>query len=143
MNINVIARSDAEAQDVMGTLGSPQALTVDDTYVVQTGTTDTRDYSNCVWFVETVTQGSATKLTVKVEWLHNALPTDRNPQGSESISGGLSTLSVYEAEYTLVADEGLPAISLPVAGPYAMVSIKADLTAGTNPEVIVRAWRKA
>jgi hypothetical protein len=142
MNINVIARSDSAGIDVIGSTGSPQALTVDNTYVTQVGATDTRDYSDCVWLVETVTQGSATKLTVKVEWLHDSSVTDTNPQGSESISSGLSTLSVYEAEYTLLGTEGLPAISLPVAGPYALVSIKADLT-GTNPGVIVRVWRKA
>ena len=144
MNINVIARSDSAGTDVLGSSGAPQLLNLADTYFDQSGFTDTRDFGDCVWHVTCENKGTATKLTVKIEWSEDA--SNLSPQGSESISAGVSTLSEYVAEYdispvTLVAPFNLPAILLPVAAPNAQVSVKADI--GTTTEVYVRAWRKA
>ena len=142
MNINVIARSDSAGTDVLGSSGAPQLLNLADTYFDQSGFTDTRDFGDCVWHVTCENKGTATKLTVKIEWSEDA--SNLSPQGSESISAGVSTLSEYTAEYDISGESApfnLPAILLPVAAPNAQVSVKADI--GTTTEVYVRAWRKA
>lgn len=142
MNINVIARSDSAGVDVLGSSGAPQALSAADTYFTQSGFTSTRDFGDCVWHVTCTNKGTATKLTVKVEWSEDG--SNLSSQGSESISSGVSTLSEYIAEYDISGESApfnLPAILLPVAAPNAQVSVKADL--GTTAEVYVRAWRKA
>ena len=137
-----LVRSDASGTDVLGSSGSPQVLSAADTYFDQSGFTDTRDFGDCVWHVTCGNKGTATKLTVKVEWSEDG--ANLSSQGSESISSGVSTLSEYIAEYDIsgeLAPFNLPAILLPVAAPNAQVSVKADL--GTTTEVYVRAWRKA
>ena len=90
MNINVIARSDSAGTDVLGSSGAPQLLNLADTYFDQSGFTDTRDFGDCVWHVTCENKGTATKLTVKIEWSEDA--SNLSPQGSESISAGVSTL---------------------------------------------------
>lgn len=139
-----LVRSDASGTDVIGSSGSPQALN-SSTYTAQTGVTDTRDFSDCVWHVtctdKDLVGGPATKLTVKVEWSEDG--TNLSQQGSESITAGVSTLSEYTAEYDIsgeTAPFNLPAILLPVAAPNAKVSMIADAGA---PTVYVRVWRKA
>jgi hypothetical protein len=142
MNINVIARSDSAGVDVLGSSGAPQALSAADTYFTQSGFTSTRDFGDCVWHVTCTNKGTATKLTVKIEWSEDA--SNLSPQGSEAISSGVSTLSEYIAEYDIsgkTAPFNMPAILLPTAAPNAQVSVKADI--GTTAEVYVRAWRKA
>lgn len=137
-------RSDSAGTDVLGTSGSPQVLSAADTYFAQSGVTDTRDFGDCVWHVTCTDKGTATKLTVKVEWSEDG--TNLSQQGSESISAGVSTLSEYIAEYDISGETtppsfNLPAILLPVAAPNAKVSIKADI--GTTTDVYIRVWRKA
>lgn len=134
-------RSDSAGTDVLGSSGATQALN-SSTYTAQTGVTDTRDFSDCVWHVTCTDKSTATKLTVKVEWSEDG--TNLSQQGSESITAGVSTLSEYIAEYDISGEAivpfNLPAILLPVAAPNAKVSMIADAGA---PTVYVRAWRKA
>ena len=140
--IGASVRSDASGTDVIGSSATPQVLNLANTYFTQTGFTDTRDFGDCVWHVTCEDKGTATKLTVKVEWSEDA--SNLSSQGSESISAGVSTLSEYIAEYDIsgeTAPFNLPAILLPVAAPNAQVSVKSDI--GTTTEVYVRAWRKA
>jgi hypothetical protein len=134
-------RSDVSGSDVLGTSGSP--ITIPTTY---TGSvlSSTRDYSDCVWHVTLASTGSGvTQVDVKVEWSEDG--TNLSQQGSESITAGTSTLSKYEAQYDVSGETtqpfNLPAISLPVAGPNAKISIKAVGAAdGTG---YIRVWRKA
>jgi hypothetical protein len=137
-------RSDITHADVAG-LSSAVALTVNDTYVFQTDFTDVIDYSDCIWHID-INPGvpqSVTKITVLIQWSGDELAfTTKHPQGSESISSGISTLSKYEAEFDVTSNVALPAISLPVAGPYVRIAIKADDTS-TNPTVWAKVWRKA
>ena len=136
-------RSDIAATDVAG-LSTTVALTVNDTYVYQSDFTDVIDYSNCIWYIS-INPGapqSVTKITVLIEWSGDGLGyTTKYPQGSESISSGISTLSKYEAEFDVTSNLILPAISLPVAGPYVRIAIKADDTT-TNPTVWAKVWRR-
>jgi hypothetical protein len=135
-----LVRSDASGTDVIGSSGSPQALN-SSTYTAQTGVTDTRDFSDCVWHVTCTDKSTAGVLTVKVEWSEDG--TNLSQQGSESITAGVSTLSEYTAEYDISGETAifnLPAILLPVAAPNAKVSMIADAGA---PTVYVRVWRKA
>jgi len=137
-----IMRSDAAGTDVLGSSGSPQTLAVADTWYTEASTTTTRDHRDAIWYTTIANKGTATKITVKVEWLEDG--TNLGPQGTEAISSGTATLSVYEAEYdisALTAPFNLPTISLPTAGPAAKVSVKADI--GTTATCYVRVWRKA
>jgi len=137
-------RSDIIDADVAG-LSPAVALTVNDTYVYQTDFTDVIDYSDCIWHIS-INGGvpqTVTKITVLIEWSGDGLAfTTKYSQGSESISSGISTLSKYEAEFDVTSNFVLPAISLPVAGPYVRIAIKADNTS-TNPTVWAKVWRKA
>lgn len=135
-------RSDASGTDVLGTAGTPQVLGTADTYFAQSGATDTRDYDTAVWYVTVTDKGTATSITVKVEWLEDG--SNLGPQGTEDILSGASTLSVYEASYDIsgeTAPFNLPVIPLDVIGPAAKVSVKAD--AGTTTQIYTRVWRKA
>jgi hypothetical protein len=138
----VNVRSDATGTDVIGSSGAPVTLTPADTYQAQSGFTDTRDFSTAVWYVTIPAKGTATKITVKIEWSEDA--SNLSQQGSESITSGVSTLSEYIAEYDISLESApfnLPAIVLPVAGPNAKVSVKSDL--GTTTTTYVRVWRQA
>jgi len=136
-----IMRSDAAGTDVIGSSGTPTTLSAADTYFAEAGTTDTRDYRDAVWYARIINKGTATKITLKIEWLEDG--SNLGPQGSEGIASGIATLSIYEAEYdisSLTAPFNLPTIALPVVGPNSKVSIKADI--GTTATAYVRVWRK-
>lgn len=138
----VLVRSDAAGTDVIGSSGSP--ITIPSTFSgvgVQSGFTDTRDYTDAVWFVTIDTVSTATRIDVRVEWSEDA--ANLGQQGTENITNGTAELNSYEAQYDisgLSAPFNLPPISLPVAAPNAKVSIKGN--AG-SPEGYVRVWRKA
>ena len=134
-------RSDAAGADAIGSSASPVTLGAD-TYEAQAGFTSTRDYRDCAWHVTIPNKGTATKVTVKVEWSEDS--ANLSQQGSEIIAAGVSTLSDFVQEYdvtNLTAPFNLPALLLPTAAPNAKVSVKADI--GTTTTVYVRAWRKA
>jgi len=138
-----MVRSDEAGSDIIGSSGSPTTLTSADTYVAQSGVTDVRDYSRAVWYVTCTNKGTATKLTVTLEWFEDA-GTNNAPQGAELITAGAAVLDVYEAGYDisgLAAPFNLPPIALDVIGPNARLSVKADI--GSTTEVYARVWRKA
>ena len=134
-------RSDEAGANAIGSSASPVTLGAD-TYEAQAGFTPTRDFRDCAWHVTIPNKGTATKVTVKVEWSEDS--SNLSQQGSELIAAGVSVLSAFVQEYdvsALVAPFNLPALLLPTTAPNAKVSVKADI--GTTTTVYVRAWRKA
>ena len=136
-NLNILS-DDTAGVDVVGTSGAPAALTVADTYAVQPGLTETLNYRQATWYAFISAVGTATKITVKIEWSEDA--TNLAQQGLESIASATATVSSGEWEYT-AAVGALPPLPLPVIAPNAKVSIKADL--GTTTTCYVRVVRQA
>ena len=136
-NLNILS-DDTAGVDVIGTSGAPAALSVADTYVAQTGLTPVLNYRQATWYPFISAVGTATKITVKVEWSEDA--TNLAQQGLEAISGAAATISSGEWEFT-AAVGALPPIPLPVLAPNAKVSIKADT--GTTTTCYVRVARQA
>ena len=128
---------DTAGVDVIGTSDAPAVLSVADTYTAQSGLTSVADYRQATWFPFVSVVGTATKITVKIEWSEDG--TNLAQQGFESISGAASTVSPGIWEYTAAAG-ALPPIPLPVIAPNAKVSIKADTNDAT---VYVRVVRQA
>ena len=122
---------DTAGVDVIGTSAAPAALGVADTYVSETGITAALNYRQVTWHPFISNVGTATKITVKVEWSEDG--ANLAQQGFESITAGVF-------EYTAVAG-ALPPIPLPVIAPGAKVSIKADI--GTTTTCYVRVVRQA
>jgi hypothetical protein len=136
-NLNILS-DDTAGVDVIGTSGLPAALSVADTYVAQAGLTAVLNYRQATWYPFISVLGTATKITVKVEWSEDA--TNLAQQGFSAVSGAASTISSGEWEYTAVAG-ALPPIPIPVIAPNAKVSIKADI--GTTTTCYVRVVRQA
>jgi hypothetical protein len=136
-NLNILG-DDTAGVDVIGTSGAPAALTGVDTYVVQPGLTDVLNYRQATWYPFISAIGTATKITVKIEWSEDA--TNLAQQGFESIAADVATVSSGIWEYTAVAG-ALEPIPLPVIAPNAKVSIKADI--GTTTTCYVRVARQA
>jgi len=136
-NLNILA-DDGAGVDVIGSSGTPAALTVADTYVAQVGLTDVLNRRQVTWYPFISAIGTATKITVKIEWSEDA--TNLAQQGFESITAAVGTVSSGIWEYTAAAG-ALPAIPLPVIAPNAKVSIKADI--GTTTTCYVRVVRQA
>lgn len=128
---------DNPGTDVIGTSAAPAALSVADTYVAQTGLTPALNYRQVTWYPFVSAVGTATKITVKVEWSEDG--TNLAQQGFESIASGAATITAGVFEFTAVAG-ALPPIPLPVIAPGAKVSIKADI--GTTTTCYVRAVRQ-
>ena len=114
---------DNPGADVIGTSAAPAALSVADTYVAQTGLTSATNYRQVTWFPFVSDVGTATKITVKIEWSEDG--ANLAQQGFESITAGAATITAGVWEYTAVAG-ALPPIPIPVIAPGAKVSIKAD-----------------
>lgn len=138
----LIMRSDLTGADVIGSSATPQLLASADTYVSQSGSTDTRDYNTAVWYTTVTNKGTANNITVKIEWLEDG--ANLGPQGTEDIVDGASTLSIYEASYDISSETApfnIPVIPLDVIGPAAKISVKSDV--GITTEFYTRVWRKA
>jgi hypothetical protein len=129
---------DTAGVDVIGTSAAPAALGVADTYVSETGITAALNYRQVTWHPFISNVGTATKITVKVEWSEDG--ANLAQQGFESITAGAATITAGVFEYTAVAG-ALPPIPLPVIAPGAKVSIKADI--GTTTTCYVRVVRQA
>ena len=132
--------SDTEGTEVIGTALSP--VTVGTTYAgdgIQSGFTDVSGYSQCAWHVHVTGVAGAGRIDVAIDWSSDGGATT-NPQGTENISAGVSTLSVYEAQRAVSGADQLPAITLPVTAPLVRVKVKTD--AGTA-DVYVTAVRQA
>jgi len=136
-NLNILG-DDGAGVDVIGSSGTPAALTVADTYVAQPGLTDALNYRQVTWYPFISAIGTATKITVKIEWSEDA--TNLAQQGFEAIAADVATISPGIWEYAAVAG-ALEPIPLPVIAPNAKVSIKAD--AGTTTTCYVRVARQA
>lgn len=136
-NLNILS-DDTAGVDVIGTSGAPVTLAVADTYVAQPGITDVLNYRQSTWYPFISAIGTATKITVKIEWSEDA--TNLAQQGFESIAAEVATISSAVWEYTAVAG-ALEPIPLPVIAPNAKVSIKADI--GTTTTCYVRVARQA
>jgi hypothetical protein len=110
-------------------------------YLDQVGVTDTRDFSDAVWYVNIVVKDAATtSVTVKVSWFEDA-GTNAAPQSTEAILAGEATGSVYEYVFAITGTGMIPAIPLPVIGVNTQVSVKVN--AGTTTTAYVRVWRKS
>lgn len=136
-NLNILS-DDTAGVDVIGSSGTPTTLSVADTYVAQSGLTAVLNYRQATWYPFISAIGTATKITVKIEWSEDA--TNLAQQGLESIASATATVSSGEWEYT-AAVGALPPLPLPVIAPNAKVSIKADL--GTTTTCYVRVARQA
>ena len=136
-NLNILS-DDTAGVDVIGTSGAPAALSVADTYVAQAGLTAVLNYRQATWYPFISAVGTATKITVKVEWSEDA--TNLAQQGFEAIAANVATISSGIWEYAIVAG-ALEPIPLPVIAPNAKVSIKADI--GTTTTCYVRVVRQS
>jgi hypothetical protein len=135
-----MARSDATSTDLnnLGTNATPVALTT--AYRVQGDLTDVRDFSKAIWYVYVAAIGTATSVTIRVEWYDDG-GTYPSRQGTEAITAGAAVLSEYEATFSLGGSGSVPPIPLEVLGPNVRLSVKADI--GTTTTVHSRIWRKA
>jgi hypothetical protein len=134
-----IVRSDSVGADVIGSSGSPATFST--AFTAQAGFTDVVDYRTASWFVWITNKGTAARVDVQIEWSEDT--SNLLAQGTEAISSGTSTLSVYEAQYdisALTAPFGLPVIVLPIPAPNAKVKVKVD--AGTTTQGYVRVTRQ-
>ncbi len=136
-NLNILG-DDGSGVDVIGSSGTPTILAVADTYVSQAGLTDVLNYRQATWYAVIAAIGTATKITLKIEWSEDA--TSLAQQGFEAIAADVATVSSGIWEYTAVAG-ALEPIPLPVIAPNAKVSIKADI--GTTTTCYVRVARQA
>lgn len=144
INPGVLVRSDASGTNVIGTSGASEVLGVADTYETQAAHTDVLDYRQATWFPRVTVTGTATKLTLKVEWSMDA--TLDFGQGTEDVAtSGLATVGTHEVEYDLTgrgaAPYNLEALSLPVIASNVQVSVKADI--GTTTAVYIQVARQA
>lgn len=118
-----------QGESVIGT--SDTLTTVNTGYTTQSDWTDSSIAGQVSWFVDVgpLTGGAAT-LSVQVEWSPDG-GTTAFLQGTEAIASGVSTISSYEAQFTLQAldSQQLPPLALPVIAP--LVRIKAKVDAGT------------
>jgi hypothetical protein len=131
-------RDDAAGVDVLGSSGTPQALAVADTYYAQTGFSDVRDYRQASWYVTVAAIGTATKITVKIEWSE---ATNLAQQGAEAVSAGTVTVSSAEFEFAVSGTGTIPVLPLPVIAPNVKISVKADI--GTTTTCYARLARQA
>jgi hypothetical protein len=134
LKLNAIS-DDSVGVDAIGSSGVPVALNPADTYVAQTGLTNTSNYRQVTWYPFITNLGTATKITLKIEWSEDG--TNLAQQGFESIAGATATISSAEWEYTAAAG-ALPPIPLPVIAPGAKVSIKSDTNDATCYVRVVR-----
>lgn len=114
-----------QGESVVGT--SASSTTLGTSYTTQSTWTDSSLAGQVSWFVNvTATSGAAATLSVQVEWSPDG-GTTAFLQGTESISSGVSTISAYEAQFTLAGGaEQLPPLVLPVIAPNVRVKAKVD-----------------
>ena len=117
-----------QGESVIGISDTP--TTVNTGYTTQSDWTDSSIAGQVSWFVDVdATAGGAATLSVQVEWSPDG-GTTAFLQGTEAIASGVSTISSYEAQFTLAGGaEQLPPLALPVIAP--LVRIKAKVDAGT------------
>ena len=127
-NLNILG-DDTTGVDVIGSSGTPAALTVADTYVAQPGLTDTLNFRQVTWYPFISAVGTAAWITIKIEW---------SEDGTNLAQQGFGPTG----EWVYPAFAGaLQPLSLPVIAPNAKVSIKADT--GTTTTCYVRVTRQA
>ena len=115
-----------------------------------TDATYVRDFKTITWTIQVKNKSTATKITAQALWSSTGtspiLPTsptalgDFGVQVAEEIASGVATEDDYTAEYD-ISGKTAPfdlIFTLPVAGPHAVLAIKADV--GT-PQVYTRVWR--
>ena len=125
--------SDTAGVAVIGTPGAPVTLANGASFTVQATLTDVTAYSQCTWYVVITNRDTATptnRIDVRIDWTADG-GTVFSSQGTEAISAGTATLSVYEAQYDISAFPtaaifSLPAIPLPVIAPEVRVRVRAD-----------------
>jgi hypothetical protein len=136
--------SDASGTAVIGTAVSPVTLAAGaGAFTVQSGLTDVTAYKQCTWYVIIVSRDAVTPTTqinVRIDWTADG-GSVFSTQGTESISSGASTLSLYEAQYSVTGLTGpfsLPPISLPVVAPEVRVRVGADAGSTTAYVLVAR-----
>jgi len=142
-NLNILG-DDGAGVDVIGSSGTPAALTVADTYVAQPGLTDALNYRQVTWYPFISAIGTATKITVKIEWSEDA--TNLAQQGFEAIAADVATISPGIWEYAAVAGalEARPAWVKMMAPETSSTASQDRTTARCNLTIRCRAlcWRR-
>lgn len=135
--------SDAAGTPVIGTPGAPVTLANGVNFTAQATLTDVTAYSQCTWQVIITNRDTATptaRIDVRIDWTSDS-GTVFSPQGTEAISAGVATLSVYEAQYDITPFPtasvfSLPPIPLPVIAPGVRIRVRAD-AGSTDAYVLV------
>jgi hypothetical protein len=101
------------------------------------------EYRQCSWYIIIANKDAATsQIDVQIDWTADG-GTVFSPQGTESITAGASTLSIYQAQYDVSAFPGgssfsLPVIPLPVVAPQVRIRVRADAGSTTAYVLVAR-----
>lgn len=134
--------SDKSGVPVIGAAGSEVTLAAGaGAFTAQSTLTDVSGHKQCTWYVIIASRDVATtQINVRIDWTADG-GSLFSTQGTESISSGASTLSLYEAQYDVTGLTGpfsLPPISLPVVAPQVRVRVGADAGSTTAYVLVAR-----
>lgn len=136
--------SDQSGVPVIGSAGSEVTLAAGaGAFTAQSTLTDVSGHKQCTWYIIIASRDAVTptaQINVRIDWTADG-GSVFSTQGTESISSGASTLSVYEAQYDVTGLTGpfsLPPISLPVVAPKVRVRVGADAGSTTAYVLVAR-----